>query len=407
MSTPTPPSGIFDRNKRNQRRAFHARQDVYWNYGRLLHEAETSHLSLERLLHVTRLALTYFTDILRPSEEFEDVPVHYLGSHLLSHRNLDSKTNGLEERVLVQEICSFDEKEAPRERVYPGSSVAKLAISINPESYTTRENLLSMSALVKVELNGEGRVNFMRHGEEYTFNFPKLVFHDPVSEACSLSLKGRVEVHCPGTGLSAVLTLSSDGGAKGSIKQLAGGGSVNICTLSGHWTEQIVATNSEKGTKGVLFAAENIKPSISTNIDLSNITGRRLHRVWTTLHDSLIYIDSSNSKSKAGDRLCTSLSEWMKNLMPESVVTTPATIGNVESQSDTEEDSDNGHADHRSVPPCIKEARRTGKKAKYMLGCCLIALDHDEIKTVTNYVPQTAAQSLTEYWQKQNTDVTD
>lgn len=42
----------------------------------------------------------------------------------------------------------------------------------------------------------------------------------------------------------------------------------------------------------------------------------------------------------------------MKNLMPESVVTTPATIADVEEDSDA--DSDNTGADNRSIPPCIK-----------------------------------------------------
>lgn len=38
--------------------------------------------------------------------------------------------------------------------------------------------------------------------------------------------------------------------------------------------------------------------------------------------------------------------------MPESVVTTPATIADVEEDSDA--DSDNTRADNRGIPPCIK-----------------------------------------------------
>lgn len=53
-------------------------------------------------------------------------------------------------------------------------------------------------------------------------------------------------MQCPGTGLSVVVILSNDGGVKGSVKQLSGSGSVNICTLTGRWTEQITVTNSEK-----------------------------------------------------------------------------------------------------------------------------------------------------------------
>lgn len=66
------------------------RDDKYALHGRLLLEtARTSAATpLDRLLAVSRLAITYLTDILRSSEDPLDVPLLVLGHHYLSHRRL-------------------------------------------------------------------------------------------------------------------------------------------------------------------------------------------------------------------------------------------------------------------------------------------------------------------------------
>lgn len=50
--------------------------------------------------------------------------------------------------------------------------------------------------------------------------------------------------------------------------------------------------------QGVLFAEGDVSPRIAQTIDLSHIHGRRLHRLWTTLHDALIYVDPLHTRSK-------------------------------------------------------------------------------------------------------------
>ncbi len=57
-------------------------------HGQLLLSLQRAPSSLERLLAVTRLSVTLLADLMRRSDDTQDIPLLLLGHHYLSHRVL-------------------------------------------------------------------------------------------------------------------------------------------------------------------------------------------------------------------------------------------------------------------------------------------------------------------------------
>lgn len=57
-------------------------------HGQLLLSLQQAPSSLERLLAVTKLSVTLLADLMRRSDDTQDIPLLLLGHHYLSHRVL-------------------------------------------------------------------------------------------------------------------------------------------------------------------------------------------------------------------------------------------------------------------------------------------------------------------------------
>lgn len=57
-------------------------------HGQLLLSLQQAPSSLERLLAVAKLSVTFLSDLMRRSDDTQDIPLLVLGHHYLSHRVL-------------------------------------------------------------------------------------------------------------------------------------------------------------------------------------------------------------------------------------------------------------------------------------------------------------------------------
>lgn len=84
----------------------------------LLRAAVDAPEPLSRMLAVTSLGLHLLCDTLRPGSaelgQTQDTPVSLLGSHYVSHRELADYSDGSSDRLQLQEICTFDGLEGPK-----------------------------------------------------------------------------------------------------------------------------------------------------------------------------------------------------------------------------------------------------------------------------------------------------
>eukprot|EP00879_Flechtneria_rotunda_P015585 GHRR01016299.1.p2 GENE.GHRR01016299.1~~GHRR01016299.1.p2 ORF type:complete len:145 (+),score=67.02 GHRR01016299.1:705-1139(+) len=124
-------------------------------HGQLLLAVYQASVPLERLLAVARLCITFLTDILRRSDDAQEIPIMILGHHYISHRQLTgaaapptasthtttaavagattttsssaaaaaaaaasgAASSGIDStiyRAFLQEVCSFDAQEGPK-----------------------------------------------------------------------------------------------------------------------------------------------------------------------------------------------------------------------------------------------------------------------------------------------------
>ncbi|GMH37007.1 hypothetical protein BSKO_04880 [Bryopsis sp. KO-2023] len=393
MATAVEPPSLFNpKRKKKPRERVVARKDVYWSHGSLISAAESTQESLDRMLAVARVILTFLTDILKPSDDAEDAPLHFLGAHYLTHREIEAEANGATRRALVHEICSLDAEETPLKRAFPGNLCGVFRADIRPVA-CAQGKTLSRKSFVKVELQGKGKVSFSRHMEEYEFNFPDVVFEDPLSEACRVFLKGDVVFKCASTGLSCVLNFFRDGGLKGSIERLAGNGWESVCKMSGQWTGNIDAHGLEQDSKAALFEAGE-KPGVQESVDLSQLGPMRLPRLWTAIHDALVYCHPKNATNRAGERLAQTLSA-LKVLTPDSM----GEVGALETGDSDEEEGEeenSGEVDNRDLPPSVKAEHRKGHCMGYALELKLMELDFDDVEDSKTKIPTTASLNLVE-----------
>lgn len=204
-------------------------QDVHALLPRLLLQAEKSPDSLERMLAVTRVYLTFLTQLMKPGSKFGDVPTVVLGEHYLSHRNLHGDLyRGDNTRAYLQEICAYDPVEAPIPTSYetdtaghidvgnmnvnlvPNATVKSIKVEGRIELYikvsfdgSDEEQHASSAAGAGGEARGvSGRINsiyYKRHDEEYVFTVPNLLLTNiskHTANRCRLDLDGNCRITC-------------------------------------------------------------------------------------------------------------------------------------------------------------------------------------------------------------------
>jgi hypothetical protein len=80
-------------------------------HGQLLLSLYQAPSSLERLLAVAKLSVTFLADLLRRSDDTQDIPLLILGHHYISHRVLGAADTDrdsafeLPARVLLTDSC--------------------------------------------------------------------------------------------------------------------------------------------------------------------------------------------------------------------------------------------------------------------------------------------------------------
>ncbi len=118
---------------------------MYCDVGGGLQQAAAACDPLSRLVAVARLAIALACDICRPASVASSAlqprgdpqcsPVALLGQHYLSHRDLGRHSDGTHDRAYVQEICTFDPEERPKQLRKIGTEV--VMPSIPPSSSVT------------------------------------------------------------------------------------------------------------------------------------------------------------------------------------------------------------------------------------------------------------------------------
>ncbi|GAX80360.1 hypothetical protein CEUSTIGMA_g7799.t1 [Chlamydomonas eustigma] len=206
----------------------------------------------------------------------------------------------------------------------------------------------------------------------YEFSIPTLVLLEPLSGNCALEWKGyditrsnigylaikhrptthpsgKLSVLCRQSGLTAILQIKEGGEVKGIIEAVEAGppGSLleirsnKIGTVSGDWRKEVTVSCLGLGLEGVVHttiqkvAATHLGVSPSTSrlraaaslptpslpptplhvLDLNRLGPMRLPRLWSALHDCLLYNDKSQARGgKAALKLSQGLAQDLRAL---------------------------------------------------------------------------------------------
>ncbi|KAG1659542.1 hypothetical protein FOA52_016165 [Chlamydomonas sp. UWO 241] len=425
-------------------------RDAFYDVGVSLRGACGSAEPVSRLLSVARTALGLMCDVTRPSElmgqggrggaDAGQTPVTLLGQHYLSHRELGSahSPGGGSQRVYLQEICTFDAAEVPKQVPRIGREgavpLASLHWWVDPSARVVVSRLGGRAPRVKVSLSGGGRVCFHAAGtpgvsaaagggpdqagaaqEDYTFTLPNLVLHDPLSSACAVRWKGTMVVEGPGGGLVARLNLSGEGEVSGVLEARvsADAKAVRVGAFRGSLSTSVhVATSGAGlGMEGTVYDAAS-GAALITTLDLRALGPMRLPRLWSAIHDALLYADPAlGAGGKAADALASALTSHLPALSfsalhsrdmgaPGGAAGAGAAAGPGGAAVAGGGGADNGSSsddeqppplqtagsagaetrgnlsgpDTRAVPPCYKAERAAGKHLRYQLHCTLAAM---------------------------------
>ncbi|KAK9823962.1 hypothetical protein WJX72_006680 [[Myrmecia] bisecta] len=329
------PRAVFTAKKGPRTEAPTAKADRFARQAQLLAKAEGAPDSLERLLAVCRLLLTFCTDLLRPSTLARDMPVLILGQHYLSHRAVTGPSQDEQLRVLLQEVCAYDSAvnfTAPPNKI--SSRLASLQLALCPAIHSKSSSLRnSKSGPLVVSVSGEGHATFWLHEEEYTFRLPSLLLQDASVQPCKVDLAGTLQVECSGTGMAATLKCSAGGRIKGAVSRLAAFAKEDMVLVSGHWTEQVLVSTPDSDAEGVLFDANEAGGPLVSEVDLHSLGPMQHPRLWSAILDALQ--DAKAIQQAKGRALSAGVGSGAGPLGP--------------------------------LPPCIVAARATGQRLIYRM----------------------------------------
>ncbi|KAF6254987.1 hypothetical protein COO60DRAFT_1641921 [Scenedesmus sp. NREL 46B-D3] len=446
-----------------------AGDDKYMQHGQLLLAVQQSPVPLERLLAVAKLAVSFLTDLLRPSNDTQDIPILILGHHYISHRQLAAAPaaaaaaaaagggggpptgpaapppagaaaaasgagGGASYTAYLQEVCTFDSNEGPKSFTgVEGVPLALLDLSLEPMA-VAKSKRLGRELSIKVGLNpssGGSRLQLLSWGEEYSLSWPALQLLAPTSPRCPAVFKGELAISCRATGLLMSLTFAKDCSVKGTIEQLpgsaaaaaaamaamaaaaaaaaAGGGAGSkvqlLGTVAGHWTSVINVSCPKLGLEGVLYDSAASSPPPLPQLHLAQLGPMRLPRVWSAIHDALLYADPRVAAGgRAASKLAFTMSQYLKALtldsatsrdvapsamvaahqQPGSTAAASKSLGSsagrmssAVSTADTDADLEEfdrmvegrsqDSQDSRAVPPSYKAQHAEGNKLMYVL----------------------------------------
>ena len=263
-----------------------------------------------------RIVLTFMTQIMKPGKRFQDTPTVILGHHYLSHRELHGEFHrGDQTRSYLQEICAYDPVEAPitpKEYVSEGHcDIATWHAQIVPKAFARVRKEGIMSAIVQpyveIEFDGVGTVKYMRHDEEYSFNFPSLILSNPQTEYCPLDLEGTVQIMCEATGLQTELRFKPwrEEYVKGEVSSLLGDGRQVVAKIEGNWDSSVSVSSMTADASGVLFSTSDDPPPISAPpvINLSKPGPQTMCKLWSAILESILYVDSTAISGAASKKV--------------------------------------------------------------------------------------------------------
>ncbi|WIA19448.1 hypothetical protein OEZ85_004063 [Tetradesmus obliquus] len=458
---------VFGQQQQSKRAPITLKDDKYMQHGQMLLAVQQSPVPLERLLAVAKLAVTFLTNLLRPSNDTQDIPILILGHHYVSHRLLGEGTaatipgtaaaaaapttaaagpstgsgsalaagaaaagsgagGGTSYAAHLQEICTFDSNEGPKSFTgVEGVSLALLDLSLAPLA-VAKSKRLGRELSIKVNLtppSGGSLLQLLTWREEYSLAWPALQLLAPTSPRCPVVFKGELAISCRATGLLLSLHFAKDCSVKGTIEQLPGstaaaaaamaaasaaggtGGKVQVLgTVAGHWTSVINVSCPKLGLEGVLYDNSSISPAPLPQLDLAHLGPMKLPRVWSAIHDALLYADPRVAAGgRAASKLALTMGQYLKALTLDSATSrdvapsamaaahtasaaaaassraasSAGAMSSAVSTADTDADleefdrSVEGRSkdteDTRAVPPCYKAQHAEGHKLKYLL----------------------------------------
>ncbi len=362
-------------------------QDVHTSLSKLLLKSEKSPDSLERMLAVTRMVLTFLSQIVKPGKRFQDVPSVVLGEHYLSHRELTGELyRGDHTRTYLQELCAYDPVEAaiPSKTYEKGGHadigtwhthiVPKAQVRVKKEGGIIGGG--GGQAYVVIALQGQSKVYYPRHDEEYVFGFPSVILCDPLSEKCPIDLEGTVEISCNATGLQTELRFKPwrDEYVKGDVKTLLGDGMHTLARIEGHWDTDVSVHSATSDANGVLFSSSDDPPLIKVPpvIDLADPGPQTMRRLWSAMIESLLYCEcqsATGSMAKKAQDLSTSFTSHLKKSLQYVVPENPQGRSALAAGGDVNDPTSQIAAvlDKRPLPPVCKIQRAMGRHLTYQL----------------------------------------
>ncbi|PNH01909.1 hypothetical protein TSOC_012159, partial [Tetrabaena socialis] len=427
-------------------------RDKFFRHGEALLAAAVAPDPLERCLAVVRYALGVMADVLRPGgPDPDDLPVCALGHHHVTVRQLGSGAGAAvgdagapppAPRVHVQEILSFDPKEGPKALALALSPPAAVSLlRVEPRAVVKAKRLgRDIFGLVAAARRPAGavpvltpapagpcllsRTGLQQHLCRNYMPPPPPFFPSP-------PLPGDLLVQCPATGLLACLAFKEEGAVKGSLEQQqrqggqagqaaarAGGGAPlygALGSFSGSLHDTVRLTCPALGMEGVVHseqppsaaaaagtgaAAGAVRPPLAPAVNLSQPGPQQLPRLWTALHDSLLYNDPKLARGgKAAEELSHRLAASLYALFDDetaaaaaggapapaaAAANTARGVGSAAAESgaaatagaDSGSDSDfdaaereegDGPEDPRDVPPSLKAQHAAGHRLMWQV----------------------------------------
>jgi hypothetical protein len=380
-------------------------QDWHAVLSRLLLKAEKSPDSLERMLAVTRLLLTFLTQIMKPGRKFQDTPTVVLGEHYLSHRDLSGDLHrGDHTRSYLQELCAYDPIEAPvNPKKYSEqghTEVGTMFVSLVPKAQARikREGIIGGQGqvYVAVDLEGQGKLYYRRHDEEYVFNFPSLILSDALSEACPIDLEGVVDISCEATGLHTELKFKPwrDEYVKGEVRSLLGDGTQVVARIEGQWDAEVSVYSVSGDANGVLFSTSDDPPRIKVPpvVNLSEPGPQTMRRLWSAVIESLLYCECQNHTGsmakKLQDYVAVFPSLLKKSLLYEIPVN-PQARSALSAGGDMNDPTSQLAAalDKRPLPPVCKIQRALNRFLTYQIKYSVQAIGFEALEHEVSILP--------------------
>ncbi|KXZ47798.1 hypothetical protein GPECTOR_32g410 [Gonium pectorale] len=264
-------------------------------------------------------------------------------------------------RVHVQELLAFDPAEGPKQLAHAGSGppAATAHLRCTPVA-KVKARRLGRDVSIKVKLEGGCEVVLRpapphppphsgpmlpglaataqqrqqaQHAadsaaatagpapeeERYRLELPALVLRGKLPTAAQPEFRGDLTVQCPATGLTACLTFKEDGAIKGSLELrqhpgqqaawAAGGGAPPnglVGSFAGSLLDTVRVVCPGLGLEGTVHSEQPPAPSrpgglppLAQIINLAAPGPQQLPRLWSALHDALLYHDPKQARGRA------------------------------------------------------------------------------------------------------------